>query len=81
MPKRGSDNWFWIIVLSVVLIITVPFFVVWGILYLPPLWAAVATFAIIIMWGVAAGYKDWVISRRRESEKPGQTPEEKPTET
>jgi hypothetical protein len=68
MSQRTSSSWFWIIVLSVALIVTVPFLVVLGILYLPPVWAFVATVGIIIMWGVAAGYKDWVISKRRESE-------------
>jgi hypothetical protein len=79
MPERSFDKWFWITVLSVLLIITVPFLVVWGILYLPPMWALVATIGIIILWGVAAGYKDYVISKRRESEeKPEQASEEEP---
>ncbi|MGD0029364.1 MAG: hypothetical protein ABSC91_10550 [Candidatus Bathyarchaeia archaeon] len=79
MPRRGSDNWFLITVLSVALIVTVPFLVVWGMLYLPPIWALVATIGIIIMWGVASGYKDWIVSRRRElEEKPQQASEENP---
>jgi hypothetical protein len=48
-------------------------------LYLPPIWALVATIGIIIMWGVASGYKDWIVSRRRElEEKPQQASEENP---
>jgi type VI protein secretion system component VasK len=79
MPERSFDKWFWITVLSVLLIITVPFLVVWGILYLPPVWALVATIGIIILWGVAAGYKDYVISKRRQSEeKPEGASEEEP---
>lgn len=79
MPERSSNKWFWITVLSVSLIVTVPFIAVWGILYLPPVWALVATIGIIILWGVASGYKDYVVSKRRQSEeKPPQASEEKP---
>lgn len=79
MPERSFNTWFWITVLSVLLIVTVPFIAVWGILHLPPMWALVATIGIIILWGVASGYKDYVISKRRESEeKPQQASEEEP---
>lgn len=79
MPERALDSWFWITVFSVVLIVTVPFLVVWGILYLPPVWAFVATISIIVLWGVAAGYKDWVVSKRRQSEQEAkEASEEKP---
>jgi hypothetical protein len=69
-----------ITVLSVALIVTVPFLVVWGILYLPPMGALAATIGIIILWGVASGYKDWVVSKRRELEEkpPQQATEENP---
>jgi hypothetical protein len=68
MPERSATSWFWITVLSVLLIVAVPFLVVCGILFLPPLLALVATVGIIILWGVVAGYKDYVISKRRNSE-------------
>jgi hypothetical protein len=55
--------------LIVVLIVTVPFIVIYAILLLPPIWGpALATIVLIIVWGVASGYKDWVTARRKEEE-------------
>ncbi|MEM2798879.1 MAG: hypothetical protein QW670_03695 [Candidatus Bathyarchaeia archaeon] len=62
------NKWFFIIVLSVTLIVTVPLVVVWFILQLGPESRLVATVIIILLWGVVAGYKDWIIARRKEEE-------------
>jgi len=64
-----KEKWFWLIILSVVLIFTVPFIVIYFILFLPPIWGPlVATIIIIVLWGVVSGYKDWLIARRKEEE-------------
>jgi hypothetical protein len=42
--------------------------IIWFILYLPGELKVVATILIIIGWGVAAGYKDWLQNKRREEE-------------
>jgi hypothetical protein len=68
MSGKTSGSWLWIIILSVFLVVTVPFVVVLGILYLPGWGALLATVGLIILWGVAAGYKDWVISKRKQAE-------------
>lgn len=60
------SKWFFIIVLSVTLVVTVPLVVAWFILELGPELRLVATIAIILLWGVVAGYKDWVTARRKE---------------
>ncbi|MGB9778432.1 MAG: hypothetical protein ACPLW8_03415 [Candidatus Bathyarchaeales archaeon] len=60
------DKWTWIIILSVVAIIVLPLVVVWCILQLPPIGALLATIVIILLWGVASGYKDWVIAKHKE---------------
>jgi hypothetical protein len=44
----------------------VPFIVVLGILALPSDLRLVATIIIVILWGVAAGYKEWITTRRKE---------------
>lgn len=69
MASVLTDKWFWITVLSVVLIFTAPLIVIWGVLNLPSELRILATICIIILWGVASGYKDWVLSKRREKEK------------
>lgn len=62
------DRWFWIIVASVTLIMAVPLAVIWFIVECPPEVRIVVTIMIIVVWAVVAGYKDWVISRRKEEE-------------
>jgi len=61
-----KEKWLWIIVIGVILVTALPLVIVWAILNLPPIIRLVATIAIIIGWGVAAGYKDWIMSKRRE---------------
>jgi len=62
------SRWTWIVVVCMVLILVVPLIVVWTIIELPPELRLVGTISIILLWGVVAGYKDWVIAKRREQE-------------
>jgi len=64
------DKWFWITVVSVFLVVSIPLIVVWGILNLPPEIRIIATVCIVILWGVVAGYKDWIVSKHQKSEEP-----------
>lgn len=68
-----SDRWFWIIIVSAALIIIIPLIVVWTIFYLPPELKLLATICIVILWGVASGYKDWIISKRKSEEQKDKT--------
>ena len=67
--SAASDRWFWITVISVLLVLVVPLAVVWLILQVPPEIRIVATISIIVMWSVVSGYKDWIVSKRKEEEK------------
>jgi uncharacterized membrane protein len=62
------DKWIWITIFSVVLIIVLPLAIVWGILNLPVELRIIATICIIVLWGVVAGYKDWIVSKEQEKE-------------
>jgi hypothetical protein len=64
-----SQEWYWIIVISIVLVLVVPLGIVWFILNLPPTARLMATIAIIIIWGIVSGYKDWLIAKRQGKEK------------
>ncbi len=66
MSGAVFNKWVWLIVVSVVLIMVVPFIVVLGILALPSDLRLVATIIIVILWGVAAGYKEWIRAQRGE---------------
>jgi uncharacterized membrane protein len=63
------ERWLWIIIVAVILIITLPLTVIWLILNLPPTARLIVTIVIIMGWGVAAGYRDWLVARRKEKEK------------
>ena len=59
------DRWLWITICSTIAILIGPFIALFGILALPMQYRGMAMFAIIFGWGIAAGYKDWVISKRQ----------------
>lgn len=59
----------WVIILSAIAIIVLPLFVIWFLLVLPDIVRVIATFLIIICWGIAAGYKDWILAKSEEEEK------------
>jgi len=64
-----TERWLWIIILVIFLIIATPLAVLWIILNLPFPYNTIATILLVILWGVAAGYKEWVIEKRKEEEK------------
>ena len=66
--REVLDVWFFIIVISVTLVISVPLFVVWFVLQLSPELRLAATIVIIIVWGIVSGYKYWIIAKQKEEE-------------
>ena len=63
-----SEKWLWIIIVAIIAIITTPLIVVYVILLLPFPYNTIATIALVAIWGVVAGYKDWIISKRKDEE-------------
>jgi len=61
-----TEKWFWIIVLSLILITVVPLLIVYLILLLPAPLNGIVTICIIIAWGVVAGYKEWIKERGKK---------------
>jgi len=62
------DKWFWFTILSVIIIIVLPLIIVLFLIQLPDELKLVSMIALIVIWGVVSGYKDWVIARRKETE-------------
>jgi len=62
-----KEKWLWIIICCLILIFILPFFIVMVLLTLPEPLNAIATLSLIILWGVVAGYKDWLIDRKKET--------------
>ncbi|MCJ7423387.1 hypothetical protein MUP01_03855 [Candidatus Bathyarchaeota archaeon] len=61
------DKWFWFTILSVIIIIVLPLIIVLFLIQLPDELKLVSMIALIVIWGVVSGYKDWVIARRKET--------------
>jgi hypothetical protein len=61
------DQWFWFTILSVIVIIVLPLIIVLFLIQLPDELKLVSMIALIVIWGVVSGYKDWVIARRKET--------------
>jgi len=61
-----SEKWFWIIVLSLILILVGSMIIVLVIVYLPSPYNAILTILIIVVWGIAAAYKDWLKEKEKE---------------
>lgn len=63
------ERWFWIVFLALVTIILAPFIVVSVILSLPPIFRLVSMIVLVVCWGVAGAYKEWIKSKREEANK------------
>lgn len=59
-----TSRWYWIIVIMGCAIMITPFIFVLILLYLPTPVNALGMFAIVVGWGVVAGYKDWILEQR-----------------
>jgi hypothetical protein len=55
-----KEVWLWITIFACISIAVGSFFLVWLILQLPDAYRGVAVFALIICWGIASGYKDYL---------------------
>jgi hypothetical protein len=64
-----KEKWFWILLTVLVLMILIPFMVIMAILNLPPILRWVATVLLILCWGVAAAYKEWIKEKHEQEKK------------
>ena len=62
------QKWFWIIFLALAAIFILPFILILFVLALPGDLRLIMTILLVIGWGAAAGYRDWVKSKRKEEE-------------
>jgi len=63
------EKWIWIIIGLCILILVLPWAVLWVILQMPTILAAVFAWTLIISWGVVAGYKDWLMDAKKRKSK------------
>ena len=60
------NKWLWIIIGAMCTIVIVPFFIMSIALMSPPWFSATMMILVIIGWGIAGGYKDWSLHKRKE---------------
>lgn len=63
-----TSKWYWIIVSIGITVFVIPYILVLVIVCLPSPINAIVTVGIIIAWGIAAGYKDWITSKEKEKD-------------
>jgi len=61
-----ASRWLWITIVGSIAVVTLPWFLIYFIVVLPFPLNAILNWTIIIGWGVAAGYKDWQLYKKKE---------------
>jgi hypothetical protein len=59
------EKWIWIIIGACLLVLTGPYVLMWMILQMPDILRACTIWFLIFGWAIAAGYKDWLMDRRK----------------
>jgi len=68
-----ESKWLWITIAGMILVTLIPWYAIYVILLLPSPINAIVVWSLIIGWGVAAGYKDWQLYKKKEEKwVPGQ---------
>lgn len=73
MASILAEKWLWILIVALILITLVPLVMVLVILILPFPFNTLATILVVLGWGVVAGYKEWIISKRKEEKQKSQS--------
>jgi len=68
MEATVLNKWLWIIIGSMCAVVVMPFFIMWTMMMVPAWLSATLTILIILGWGVAGGYKDYLLHKRKSEE-------------
>jgi len=60
------SEWLWITIFGCIAVILFPYIVIFVLLQLPFPFNAIMFWLIIVGWGIAAGYKDWQLYKKKE---------------
>jgi hypothetical protein len=71
MSSIIREKWIWIIIGACILVGVAPYAVMLLILKLPGVLGAISVWTIIFSWAIAAGYKDWLMDRRKREKLAG----------
>lgn len=62
------NKWLWIIIGCMCAVVVLPFFMIWVMMIVPAWLSATLTILIIVGWGVAGGYKEYLLHKRKGEE-------------
>jgi len=62
------NEWLWIIIGGMCAVFVLPFAIMMIMLSVPAWLSATITILVVVAWGIAAGYKDWSLYRRKSEE-------------
>lgn len=65
MKATLLNKWLWIIIGGMCAIVVVPLMVLWVLMVVPPWVSATITILILISWGIASGYKEYLLYKRK----------------
>lgn len=60
------NKWLWITILGCIAVMIGPILIIYIIALMPVTFKVASMLVIMIGWGVAGGYKDWAVARRKE---------------
>ena len=66
MSEILTEKWFWIVVLLLSIVIVGALLLVYLIVLLPFPFNTILTILLVVGWGIAAGYKEWIMSKSKE---------------
>jgi hypothetical protein len=65
MSSIVREKWVWIIIGICILVMVVPYVALWMILQMPEIVRPFAVWSVIFGWGIAAGYRDWLVDAKK----------------
>jgi hypothetical protein len=59
------EKWIWIIIGICAMVLVIPYVFVWLILQMPEITRPIPVWLLIFGWGIAGGYKDWLVDAKK----------------
>lgn len=66
-----GQKWLWVVILLLIVVMVGPLLIVYLILLLPFPFNTISTIFLVVGWGAAAGYKEWIRAKREEEKNKG----------
>ncbi|MEM2102655.1 MAG: hypothetical protein QXM22_03995 [Candidatus Bathyarchaeia archaeon] len=68
MKATLLNKWLWIIIGGMCAVVVIPLMVLWVLMIVPPWLSATITILRLIGWGIASGYKEYLLYKRKSEQ-------------